>query len=109
MSDKYYERAKKGAAALDVKLGPDWEYRINLAQLNLADGPVCVLGQLFTDYVAGRDELFNEEFYSAVAQSNAHGFTISPAPGSYNADEWKKLTNAWGRLILRRIGKRFRR
>lgn len=105
MRDKYYDRAKKGAALLDRELGPDWPYRINLKDLDLAQGSVCVLGQLYGEhYCTVRDRLFGEAYWSAVAASTAHGFTV---PHS-KPFEFEKLTRAWGRLILRRIAYRFR-
>lgn len=109
MRDKYYDRAKKGAALLDRELGPGWEYHINLKDLDLAQGPVCMLGQLYgRDYIETRDHLFGEAFHSAVSASAAHGFTVDASRTARIRFEFEKLTRAWGRLILHRISARFR-
>lgn len=98
MRNKYMDRAKKGAEVLDSQIGADWHTKINLSTLDLGSCYACILGQLFGEYMDGRDALRLD-----AAEARAHGFTLRrQEPG------FLELTKAWGRLILHRLAAPFR-
>lgn len=79
------KRVKKGVLFLDRR-EPKWFTRIDLNRLNLGDGAICIIGQLFTDYVYGQEELKKNDTWMI-----AHGFYL---PNS-DVNHYDLLTRAW--------------
>lgn len=94
------ERVGEGAALLDRTV-PDWETKIDLANLVIWDGCRCILGQLYGTYFNGTDMLLDEDDKKAAA----HGFAAlpyDPQLGPLN-DEWEELQQVWETTIKERI------
>ena len=100
----YTEQVKRGRALLD-KERPGWREEIDLSQLELSLGCLCVLGQVFGHYNSGvfalwnvNPDAYNDDVWvasDAFQAAVAHGFTI-PFDGKGNeADEWQALQEAW--------------
>jgi hypothetical protein len=86
-------RATQGAALLDKCL-PGWEARVDPERLRMSDGYNCILGQCFSDYLAGQRALG-----ISSAQSVDLGFlvpTISCRTG------YPELTVAWRAILENR-------
>lgn len=83
------ERVEAGAALLDERM-PGWFNMIDVDTLKIFDPTLCVMGQLFGDYLGGLDTL-------DVDISAGYGFN------AYD-DEYTELDAAWRELILSRRG-----
>lgn len=51
------ERVARGVALLDERGPESWRDKIDPARLNVASGLDCVLGQVFGDYITGRQAM----------------------------------------------------
>ena len=86
ISRRTRRRVELGARLLDEHLGPGWEDRINLDQLQMSHACMCILGQLFTDDVP-TDEQWRR-FCSAASNDGSfynglpyyHGLAIIDGP-----------------------------
>jgi hypothetical protein len=101
---------KRGAALLDDWFEPlVWRTRINLAELDVAECHLCVLGQLFPSSQSFETTLHTLSITAVEGQ--AHGFTYpsegalgrfsTTAAGRWIKDEivWGALTEAWRREL----------
>lgn len=86
-------RVKQGVALLDEKC-PGWEFRVDLEALHMGDECRCVLGQLYCEYIEGRDAL-------SLSQDDAmeHGFDVPRSPRYAYESEYRKLTRAWAAAV----------
>ena len=79
------ERVDAGAALLDKRI-PGWFNLVSVDTLKIYDPTLCVVGQLFGDYLGGLDAL-------GVNIAAEYGFN------AYD-DEYTELDAAWRELIL---------
>lgn len=97
------DRAKAGAEMLDRRL-PGWDKRINTDRLDIADGSMCVLGQIGLWGGAERlgcPDTRLENHASRTRWMRRHGFCSYPP--SYDDDPfYSELTVAWRELISSR-------
>jgi hypothetical protein len=82
------ERVLRGLDLLQEKYGPGWEEMIIPADLEMADGSVCVLGQVYGDYEDGLEEL-------GLQNGLRHGFVEDEREGVSYAD----LNAAWSEVF----------
>lgn len=102
MSDEFTEAVNRGVELLD-RHSPDgimWPYRIDLAELDVADWRSCVLGQLYGgDYVTGVRELeraTGETHVGWLTFGVRHGFEVSAGDGTYRTlGDYEGLRRAW--------------
>jgi hypothetical protein len=105
------ERAARGAALLD-KTRPSWYEGVSVGALNMLNGDVCVLGQIYGLYETGLSMLFSSEFaYPPTyvgkrdldSASNYYGFSAFDYPSNtVDGWRWDALTQAWRDLIAER-------
>jgi len=86
------EDVMRGVAWLDEQR-PGWEDKIDLDRLRLGSCLDCVIGQLFGDYEALRDN-----FIMDIETRRKLGFTIH----SWNDEKWNELTETWKQVIRNR-------
>lgn len=92
-------RVKNGIALLEREHGPDWVDKIDLDVLDIADGSVCVLGQLYGgDYFDACARLFGNELDTQPPRE--HGFC---ATRIRPADDWLALQKAWEHVLTPRV------
>lgn len=101
---KVDQRAARGAALLD-QVVPAWFFRIDLETLNIRNRFLCILGQLFGDYLDGRSWLFGDVHPEQPGLAAQYGFTLSTEEyldddGEYLDDDGVRvsgslLKNAW--------------
>lgn len=90
--------ARSGAALLDKK-EPGWKDKIDLAKLDLADGCLCVLGQVYGMFEDGEIALGIDQ-----SQAARRGFvapaalTIQYVPERWRA-EYEFLDKAWREVL----------
>ena len=75
------KRVEAGVAYLNV-VRPRWLKKIDVDKLHMADGKVCILGEVFGDYCKSRDELYLKDFVEHL------GFYCD------NGEEYPALTRA---------------
>ena len=79
----------RGCAYLDVEVGKDWPYRIEIARLDLNNYDDCIIGQL-----SGRS--FDAPYWDEHT-GHEHGFMCNGLPR-----ELEKLRAAWVNAIVAR-------
>lgn len=99
-------QVEAGAAFLNVAF-PGWETRIDVSNLRLADGNVCVLGQLYDDYGDGKKLLGITE---KVAINGNGLINLTEALGFFNDNKswYPILTRLWKKKIAQLRRKRNR-
>ncbi len=98
------DRARKGAAWLDSKFGPEWDRRIDLECLDIGSPSCCILGQLRRQGLPGLLHTRN-----SVAQGFSLGLLdilglLIPFGPFKRAH--RPLTDAWKALLRERWNKR---
>jgi hypothetical protein len=99
------ERVERGAMALDSYFGSreEWRDRVDLNNLDMHSPFLCVLGQVFADYVEGLQELethwraTDEDSYEDIAEQ--HGFELAWEDGKDLPESEEVLRNAWIRFL----------
>lgn len=83
------EKVKRGAALLD-KVDPHWAEKVHLETLDMGDCALCVLGNLYGDYMAGLKKLadhVNVTFVSGID----YGFSVR----RFDCGEFANLEKLW--------------
>jgi len=88
---KYSEVVQAGMAVLDANM-PGWECRIDPETLNLASCQLCVLGQVYGEYSAGKREV-------GIEDGDNYGFSTRDD----SSREYGFLTRTWLRVIKKRL------
>lgn len=96
MSDDITERVRRGATLLDQRI-PGWREKISVDHLRMANCVNCVLGQLFGDFLTGRETL--------AIDAKAHGFQ-SNFP--HTTAEYAALQTAWLAELSRTTDERWK-
>ncbi len=100
------KRARQGARFLD-QAEPGWEGRINPQGLDMADGNVCIVGQVFGSFMQGSRDLYSRD----TGQANAEAWSTSVCAwsqrhGFYINDDvdygYHDLQQAWELLLIER-------
>lgn len=82
------ERVLRGMELLRRKHGENWVDMINCETLKLSSESRCVLGQIYGDYVPGREDLGLSQKEAAL-----HGFDLFHDDS--DGDTWESLEAAW--------------
>lgn len=94
-------QVKAGAALLDVKY-PGWEAKIDLSELDLGKGECCVLGQVYQGYGNGVKKVLGVDSSMGTSPVMEQlGFSLNGYSDS-TMKAYKRLTQAWKRLIRKR-------
>ncbi len=93
-----YDAVARGMALLDEKV-PGWRERIELRDLDMTDCQLCVLGQIFGDYMDGLDEVLPEALIALGRDIEADaGFELLHA-GRDATGRYAVLADAWREAI----------
>ncbi len=102
---------QRGAQWLDERV-PDWETRIDLETLNIDDGTVCVLGQVFAadadqcGYISGYHFItkfvYSDHGEISPDEGQSYGFCASSTLHTTDVADGYRLTNEWKRVISER-------
>lgn len=99
-------RAARGAAYLDV-VDPGWYRQVDLDQLELADGHLCVLGQRYGAFFLGLTRVGLLNFSSAPLGSLSpvdYGFLcVQGVDEAVQMRDYALLNRAWRREIQQRL------
>jgi hypothetical protein len=104
------ERVARGAALLDEKQ-PGWEYEIDPGTLDLANGCLCVLGQVFGNFYASIGWMTGETRGQAhFPLASEYGFWAPTSNAVWTSEignqinaEYHALQNAWIEAIADRL------
>lgn len=88
---KYSAVIEAGMQVLDAKV-PGWECKIDPDVLELNSCQLCVLGQVYGDYLDGKRQL-------GIEDGTPYGFSLN----SSKTNEYRFLTRAWLRLLRTRV------
>lgn len=95
-------RVRAGVALLDREQ-PGWTAKIAVDRLDIRNGAICVLGQMYGEFAAGSVLLFGKEY--ADAEEYDHGFS-GFLPGWYDHGEYlqgcRGLTRLWAYVVRTR-------
>ena len=86
MKTPIQKRIEAGVAYLNV-VRPKWLKKINLDELNMSNGKVCILGEVFGNYYKSSNELYLKGSVECL------GFFCE------NEKEYPTLTRAWKKKI----------
>jgi hypothetical protein len=81
-----HRRAVLAAANLLDRRQPDWRSRVRPDLLDMADEHMCVLGQVFGDYLAGMIALYDTPYRRHVA-----GPSVTAFDGDFPAGLWREV------------------
>lgn len=71
------ERVKAGIALLEKEYGPDWVEHIDMKKLDLRDGAVCILGQVYANRKEGINGYWSGiEILGIRGNDGEYGFNI---------------------------------
>ena len=95
--------SSRGARLLDGRI-PGWADLIDTERLQMDNGCDCVLGQLFSFYETGIEELFGDDIFGDKLLEEAVYFGFNDDTHSYSSRPWTQLNNAWIAEIEQRRG-----
>jgi hypothetical protein len=102
VTDELAERVERGAALLDERR-PGWWDEVDVGSLDLRQCDLCILGQLWGDYLDGRGEVVRLGYgYRAQEESIRHGFDVSRRIHADLHADYAALTDLWRAAIERR-------
>ena len=111
MGATYASRVKRGAAYLDARIGRNWEKRIDPTTLDLQDGCECILAQVSEShrYLDGLNELGIKDLEDRDGAPKARSYLgfSETGKGKSIGEAFKRLTNAWLRLLAARAAARY--
>jgi len=84
-----------GVAVLD-ELSPGWADSVDVDTLDVSNGDVCILGQLFGDYLTGCDMLHLRGDAPARCGFNV---VVDKEETDATAEAWRSLQSEWTRVI----------
>ena len=97
MSGRSGERAVYEGILLLDRQCPDWRGRIDTDTLDLASGPLCILGQLEGEFFDGARKVSGLETRGAIITwAQQHGFYA-------NSATYPVLTSLWKRELTREV------
>lgn len=92
-------RATRGAKLLDIH-APHWPELVSIKSLDMSDGRLCLLGQVYGRYWNGREKLRIDDWGTAVHygfHTSMLGYLAGRGRGYYRA-----LDKAWADLLIAR-------
>jgi hypothetical protein len=92
----------RGAELLDRQPGPGWAHKVDVETLDVSEGYLCVLGQVFGSFTDGLRELELGSLFNNEAGD--YGFD-APSGGDFDA-ACEELTLLWRNKINERQGSR---
>ena len=101
-SSEVSKNVRRGVRLLDRE-APGWEGRVRADMLVMVSQKLCVLGQLYGDYITGLDMLnllsepFEDMDFDKIA---SHGFCLNP--NQYLLQSYDDLSRAWRDFIKKR-------
>lgn len=92
---KFKKRISNGIKLLDKEFGRNkWLEKIDLKMLDLSDGEVCMVGQLFGSFWDSHFKSKNITIYDMEDSGEEYGFYLNSGEEGNNA-EYDFLTNLW--------------
>jgi hypothetical protein len=105
IAQPYQQDVAKGAAWLDENR-PGWEFKLDLAELNLSSAQTCVLGQIDGNFWESLSKMHRDGDDGAqfeISWAAERGFFVITDEMDEATRAYNQLTDAWRDLIKHRF------